>query len=256
MQRLMIDAQDAPPLPLLAVPFRDFSLRGGAQRAGGGLSLILQYWDPARAGSRFNVFGSAAYSLTRYQTYALRLGQVLRDGDTWRRSRYFYLDLRRRDLPREAFFGLGPGSRTSQETSYRLRDFSYEAVGLSRLGGPLTGALRFGGCSPDVGRGEESGVPSIEQVFDDAQAPGLLAQPRLLHAAAELRIEGRDQPRNPHRGGAITLAAERYFGSGAFRFDRVSLDARHAWTLGSPQRVLALRSYASAARADRGRRVP
>ena len=256
LQRLMIDAQDAPPLPLLAVPVHDFSVRPGDQRTGGGLSLIVEYWDPERAASHFNVFASAAYSLTRYQTYELRLGQVPRDADTGNRSRYLYVDLRRRDLPREAFFGLGPASRAAQETSYRLRDFSYELVGLSRLAGPLTGALRFGGLNPDIGRGEETSVPSIEQVFADAQAPGLVRQPRLLHAAAELRLDWRDQPRNAHRGGVIGLAAERYFGSDAFSFNRISLDARHVWSLGSPQRVLALRGYASTARADSGSHVP
>jgi hypothetical protein len=256
LQRLMIDAQDAPPLPFLAVPVHDFSLRPGGQRTGGGPSLILEYWDPERAASHFNVFASAAYSLTRYQTYELRLGHVPHDADTWQHSHYVYVDLRRRDLPREAFFGLGPASRASQETSYRLRDFSYELVGLSRLAGPLTGALRFGGLTPEVGRGEETGVPSIEQVFADAQAPGLVGPPRLLHAAAELRLDWRDQPRNAHRGGAIALAAERYFGADAFSFNRISLDARHVWSLGSPQRVLALRGYASMARADSGSRVP
>src|SRR6185295_19751445 len=99
-----------------------------------------------------------------------------------------------------------------QETSYGLRDFSYELVGLSRLAGPLSGSVRFGGLQADVGRGEETGVPSIEQLFTDAQAPGLERQPGLLHAAAELRLDWRDQPRNAHRGGTIALAAERYFG--------------------------------------------
>jgi surface antigen Omp85-like protein len=256
LQRLMLDAQDVPSLPFLAVPVHDFSVRPGGQRTGGGLSLIVEYWDPERAASHFNVFASAAYSLTRYQTYELRLGQVPRNADTWQHSRYLYVDLRRRDLPREAFFGLGPASRASQETSYRLRDFSYELVGLSRLIGPLSGALRFGGLTPEVGRGEETGVPSIEQLFADAQAPGRVGQPRLLHAAAELRLDWRDHSRNAHRGGAIELAAERYFGADAFSFNRISLDARHVWSLGSPQRVLALHGYASTARADSGSRVP
>jgi surface antigen Omp85-like protein len=257
LQRLMIAGQDAPPLPFLTFPVHDFSLRPGDQRAGGGPSLILGYWDRERAAGQFNVFASAAYSLTRYQTYELRLGQVLPEvSDTWLHPRYLYVDLRRRDFPREAFFGLGPASRAAQETSYRLRDFSYELVGLSRLTGPLSGSLRFGGLSPDIGPGEETGVPSIEQVFTDAQAPGLLRQPRLLHAAAELRLDGRDRPRNAHSGGAIVLAAERYFGSDAFSFNRISVDARQVWSLGSPQRVLALRGYAGAARADPGSRVP
>jgi hypothetical protein len=263
LQRLMIEAQDVPPLPFLAVPVHGFTVRPGDQRTGSGLSLNVEYWDPERAASHFKVFASAAYSLSRYQTYELRLGQVPRDTDTWPRqaqldghSRYLYVDLRRSDLPREAFFGLGPASRLAQETSYRLRDFSYELVGLARLVGPLSGGLSFGGLRPDVGRGEETSVPSIEQVFGPAEAPGLVLQPRLLHAAAELRADWRDRPPNAHRGGAIVLAAERYFGSDAFSFNRLSLDARHAWSLGSPQRVLALRTYASAARADSGSRVP
>jgi hypothetical protein len=218
LQRHMIDAQKAPPLPFLAVPVHDFSLRPGGQRAGGGPSLIVEYWNPERAASPFNMFASTALSPTRCQTYELRLGRVPRDADAWDHSRSLYVDLRRRDLPREAFFGLGRASSAAQETSYRLRDFSYEVVGLSRLAGPLAGALRFGGLSPDIDRGEETGVPSIEQSFADAQAPGLVRQPRLLHAAAELRLDWRDQPRNAHRGGAIGLAAERYFGSDAFGY--------------------------------------
>jgi hypothetical protein len=280
LERLMAGGAGGSSLPFLAVGFHDFSLRPGSQRSGGGLSLIADYWNPERADSALGVFASAAVSVTGYQIDDLRVGRIPHDSDhrppdstqladlqpfaprlseygVGHRSRYVFLEMRRRELTRERFFGAGPDARLSDETSFRLGDLSYELVGISRLAGPMAGAVRVGGLTAEVGPGERKGVPSIERVFDDRDAPGLAKQPHMLHAAAELLVDWRDHARNAHRGGAVSLAAERYLDpDGAFSFNRLALDARHVWTLGSRQRVFALRGYSSLARPDAGSRVP
>ena len=276
----MIKAQDRPDLPFFTVPFHDFYLRPGTVRSGGGLSLSLEYWNAKRAESWTNLFASAGYSTAGYQDFALLFGRVPHGADRTPPiethledlpplspraadyglgpySRYLFAELHYRDLSRETFYGTGAASAEADKTSFLMRDASYELVGLQRLAPRLLAALRIGGLHSEIGSGQRPGVPSIEALFDDTTAPGLSQQPDYLHAGAELLVDWRDEPRNPHRGGAIGLSGERYSDSShEFSFDRYVLDVRHVLSLGSPQRVVAARGYVSLAQADPGERVP
>jgi len=276
----MVKTQDRPLVPLITVPFHDLYLRPGTLRSGGGLSLSLEYWNADRAESWTSLFASAGYSTGGYQDATLLFGRVphgaartppletqledlpplsprAADYGFGPYSRYLFGEVRYRDLPRETFYGLGPGSAETDKTSFLMKDVSYELVGLKRLAHPLLAALRIGSLHSEIGSGQRPGVPTIETLFDDTTAPGLSQQPDYLHAGAELLLDWRDEPRNPHRGGAIGLSGERYSDPGhQFSFNRYVLDVRHVLTLGSPQRVLAARGYASAASADPGDRVP
>ena len=228
-------------------------------------------------GSLVDLHASAFYSIRGYEYYDLQLGRLAHRGDAFpaRSTRgddvyelgdvvrvdvgraVLYGSARYRHYPETAFYGLGADTRPAGRTSFLSQDALYEVVtGYQGPRGALT--VRAGLMQAFVGPGTEEGVPSIRARHDDRSAPGLDRQPDFFHLAASLLLDGRDQPGNPHRGGMIAVAASRFDEQGGdeFTFDRIAGDARGFASLGSPQRVLAVRALASADRPASGARVP
>jgi hypothetical protein len=259
----------------------DFNLAGFYPRiesiaSGSRTAVGVRFWRPD-IGGPIDVHGSAFYSLRGYQFYDLQVGQVphtagrfpLRStkGDdiyelaAWRPgvSRLaLYASARHRDYPREAFYGLGAGSSLDDRSSFRLRDTTLEAVGGYQLASRLAAQVRAGYMDVSVGAGKEAGASPTPLRFDDRSAPGLSQQPDFLHFTSLLLFDGRDEPGNPHRGGLLAVSLARFDDrdSRAFAFNRLAFDGRAYLPLGSPQRVLAVRSLVSRDRADAGQRVP
>lgn len=282
LERIALYGESGPKREFLTTQVGDFYLRPVGIRSGSGVALNLAYWDVGRADSHFNVFASASYSIFEAESYELRLGKVPhraqrvpprssnvedtapfapRGADEGRGEGPFFLygRLRYRHLPRERFYGEGPDSRLQDGTSFRLQDMAYEAVAQYRIAPRVVGSARVGFLQVDVGRGGREDIPSTETLFDDRGAPGLSAQPDFLTGGVELLVDWRDRPGNPHRGGALNLSATRFVdrgGGGAYRFNRFTLDARQFFSLGSPQRVLALHVLSQVSEADEGSRVP
>jgi hypothetical protein len=248
------------------------SIASGSRTAAG-----VRLWRPEIGGGPIDVHGSAFYSLRGYQLYELQLGAIPHSPDrfplrstkgddvyeiaAWRPgvSRLtLYASARHRDYPREAFYGLGAGSRREDRTSFRLRDSMVEAVGGYQLTRHLAAQVRAGYTSPFVGPGKEEEVPSTAESFEEASAPGLSRQPDFLHLTTLVLLDGRDEPGNPHRGGLLAASVSRFDDRGgrSFAFDRLAFDGRAYLPLGSPQRVLALRALVSRDRPDGGQQVP
>ena len=112
-----------------------------------------------------------------------------------------WTDLRYEDFPQEDFFGLGFASSDTTRTSY---DFGSADVAIRGLFMP-TPRVRVGTSvgvlRPDIGRGTDSQFPSIEALFTDVEAPGLLDQPDFIHTTVFGELDYRDVPGNPRSGG-------------------------------------------------------
>ena len=82
-----------------------------------------------------------------------------------------------RHMNRIDYFGIGPNSAFDDRSSFRLREVNFGARGWRRV----APAVRLGGSAavyvPDLGSGKKPSVPSIEEVFSEASAPGLSAEP-------------------------------------------------------------------------------
>jgi outer membrane protein assembly factor BamA len=108
-----------------------------------------------------------------------------------------------------------------------------------------------------IGPGEDEEYRSLEQVFDESQAPGLSDAPAYRTAGGVLQLDSRSAVSTPERGAVVAFQAQRYDDpDDRFSFTRIGLDARAFVPLGSPQRVLAMRGYAQRDTADAGQRVP
>ena len=112
-----------------------------------------------------------------------------------------WTDFRYQDFPQEDFFGRGMSSSLDARTSYDFDSVDFTVRGLVRPMPWLRLGTSVGYMSPDVGPGTDRNYPSLETLFDDVQAPGLLEQPNFLHTAFSGEVDFRDVRGNPTRGG-------------------------------------------------------
>jgi hypothetical protein len=236
----------------------------------------VRFWQPDIGDSRFDVHGSAAYSIRRYESYQLQAGflphrgrqlprrAVVADGavdfaDELHRGQgpwLGYASVRYHHLPEVDFYGLGNQSLSEDRTTFLQQDALYDLVLAYQPTERSMLMVRSGYLQVFVGPGRDDDVPSLEEVFP--ATPGLQAQPDFVHLTGFAALDGRDQPGNPHRGAFLAVSATRFDDrdGDAYRFDRFAADARAFLPLGSPQRVLALRGVATTDRAADGAQVP
>jgi len=103
---------------------------------------------------------------------------------------HFYV--RARGLPRMPFYGIGPKSSKSNLVDFSQRD---TAVGANAVN-PLASWFGIGGTVegvfPDVSRISDPKIRSIEKVFPEDAAPGLVNEPSYLHTEAFIRLHHAD----------------------------------------------------------------
>jgi hypothetical protein len=119
----------------------------------------------------------------------------------WGNRAEIWTTFRYADFPEEDFFGMGIASSEATRTSYSMTSTDIATRGLVRLRPWLLIGADVGYFNPKVGHGADGAIPSIEELFLDAQAPGLREpQPNFLHNSVFTEIDGRDVPGNPRRG--------------------------------------------------------
>ena len=124
----------------------------------------------------------------------------------WDQRVELWTNYRYEDFPQEDFFGLGFASSLDTRTSY---DFDSSDINTLAVVKPTTWSrlgVEIGYMSPEVGPGTDDAYPSIEELFTEAEAPGLLAQPNYLHGRLVAEIDYRDQRGNPRSGGYYTAS--------------------------------------------------
>jgi hypothetical protein len=162
------------------------------------------------------------------------------------------------DYPQEDFFGIGPDSSFDARTNYRIKGPDVKTRGVFRprpwagIGGEL------GLLVPTIEPGTDSRMPSIEEVFTDAEAPGLADQPTFLYKTVFAEIDYLDQPGNPRSGGLFraTYHAFNDRENSAFDFGRFDAVAAHFFPIFDKKRVFAARAIVSFLNNDPESRVP
>ena len=203
---------------------------------------------------------SGAVSVQRYWDVETRLAFPRVVAAPRREEGRFFAEVgaRLRDLPREDFYGLGPDTERSTRSNYSLRETSIEATGgvspLSWLS--VAGSVEY--LRPRVGRGRDPRLPSTEQLFTDADAPGLHGQPDFRRVGARVSVDYTDRLVAPRSGGRYVISYSKYEDqdAGSRSFGRWDLDVRQYIPLVGRSRFLALRAYAASAAPDGGQEVP
>jgi hypothetical protein len=278
LERQLLAIEKATRPSLLDLNLAGFYPRGANVGSGAEWGLGTRFWQPDIGRSRVDVAGSVFYSINGYEFYDLQAGllphraghmppysvrgdTVYEIGDNPRLDRghvSLYGSAVYRHYPQLDFYGLGGGTDPADHTNYLHQDARYEAVAGYHFRSGLAATVRGGFIQGFIGPGTNEDVPTIRTIFDDAAAPGLDEQPDFYRYGASIQVDTRDRPRNPHHGGLVALLAERYDerGGDAFTFDRLAADGRGFVSLGSPQRVLAVRAFVSRDRPKEGARVP
>jgi outer membrane protein assembly factor BamA len=162
-----------------------------------------------------------------------------------------------RDYPREDFFGIGPDSLRTNETSYAIRSDLFGG----RAGVRFHPTVMAGGgleyLNPRLGSGKDSGVPSIENVFDPSSAPGLGESVNYLRSMAFFEVDYR-QPKNPRRGGWYRVDYSRFDdrSTGRYSVNRVDADLRQFIGILAGRRVVAGRLLVSTSDTEPGQTMP
>jgi outer membrane protein assembly factor BamA len=186
-------------------------------------------------GSDVLVDVSAAMTFRLYKAVDFKVRWL----QAWNDRAEVWTDYRFEDYPQEDFYGIGPDTRESTRVSYRIRGSDFRVRGLVKPLRWLRTGVNVGYLLPSVGAGRDSRFPSIEEIFDDIAAPGLITQPDFLHTELFAEINYLDAPGNPRRGGFYRATFEnwndrtldayhfRRFDGGASQFVPISPDRKH-----------------------------
>jgi hypothetical protein len=186
----------------------------GSVYSGGGFTLGAGYRQFTGDRTHWDVKG--LYSFKNYKNLEFST-------DSWGHS-HGRVDLHAkvgwRDAPQVAYFGLGMDS-PEDRTNFRLLQ-TYTTGSIIARPGYLT---VFGAeASYDINKLEEGAgtVPSIEEVFTPATAPGLGDSPNYLRTSVWAGIDSRPSPGYARRGGLYQITYHNYADvDDTYSFDRV-----------------------------------
>lgn len=170
-----------------------------------------------------------------------------------------WTDYRYEDFPQEDFFGTGFASSAENRTSYDFDSSDIAVRGVLRPARWLRVGTTLGYMRPDIGPGTDRSYPSIEALFTDAEAPGLIAQPNFLHTTIYGEVDYRDQRGNPRSGGFYRASLGFWDDRTIEQFDHKRFDAlatQHLPLTANRRHVLSGRLGTSYVNNETGERVP
>lgn len=160
--------------------------------------------------------------------------------------------------PQDDFYGLGPGSLKDDRVSFFYKGTEVQGRAVVGPQSWVRIGSRFGTLSPSIRAGEDPRFPSIEATFDDASAPGLLAQPDYSYADVFAEVDTRDEPGNARAGGHYLVSWRKYWDRDLDRYSFNSLDLlfQQFVPIFDKKRVFAFQAGFVANNAADGQQVP
>lgn len=222
----------------------------GGVATGGGAGGGLEYNAPLSG--RWHAEAKAVYTIRRYWSTGLGVGYR---GDRAIIETY----ARVRDMSRVVFYGPGIESAITSRTNFHMRDRVIGSAASTRVVSWLSLGARVEQLWPDVGPGRSPTIPSIEQQFDEGDAPGLTLQPRFG------RYEGSLDATIPAGLGEALFQGAKYRLTYAtfvdqqldgFNFQRYEVEAQHRFALFGTLRRLTLHGWLSTTQTSAGNEVP
>jgi len=254
IEKLLLYIEREDPLGKIS-PHNGFFIRYGyaGKPLGAGMGLSAGYRHDL-FGRRARVLGEAGTSLRKYRMLRgdFSLPYLARD-----RFELGFEATYRHD-PQEDFYGPGPDSLESDRVNYLYDRTEFQGRAIYKPVPSVQVGARFGRVNPEVGPGRDSRFPSLEQLFREADAPGLGAQPDFNHAGLFGIVDRRDERGNPRAGSYYGVIWRRYSDLDLDRHDfrLLSIDLQHFIPVFDKKRVFALRGRVVTTTPEAGHTVP
>ena len=163
------------------------------------------------------------------------------------------------DLTQLDYFGPTSNSLSEDRANFSLRDRVLGAHASYGMLSWLSLDARVEELWPDVGRGQSSGLPSVEQRFDESNTPGLTAQPRFGRYESGLRFVVPAAVGEGFNQGATYRVTYAYFDDrelDRYSFGRLELEGTHQLALFGALRRLTLHGFLSTTVTSAGQEAP
>jgi outer membrane protein assembly factor BamA len=221
---------------------------------GAGINGGLEYRKTRLAGSLLDFRALALGSIKEYEYLEVDLAAPR----LWNEHLFVELKTRYRNYPQEDFWGLGPNSKKSDRTDFRLEDFGYSGAFGVRPWKWLRIGMSGGLVDMNTGPGTDDELPSIEERFTPAETPALDHQPDYSHFGPFVEVDYQDNPGDPRTGGYYQFHwihyGDRDFGR--FSFRRYYLDIRQFFPGFEKRGTIAMRGLTSLSGTSPGQQVP
>jgi Omp85 superfamily domain len=227
----------------------------GGMRAGQGTTAGVGWRQTDLWHERLGLRGTARASLEGAYMFDARLDvHPLTTGRS-----FFNLYAKYENSPQMDFYGRGPSSQDADRSSFLLRDFAVDF----QAGVELTPRVRVGATGGGIyvrtGPGQRSGVPSTDETFGPAEAPGIAGGPvNYDRWGAFVAFDYRDSRTGPRSGGVYGARVRNYFdrSHAAFTFPQAEFEFQQYFPYLNRTRVVALRAATVLSWIDDGRQVP
>ena len=162
-----------------------------------------------------------------------------------------------RNNTQDDFYGLGMDTTDATRVDYGIRSTDLTTRAAVHIAPWLQVGADIGYYVPAVRHGRDTNLQTIEAIFTDATAPGLVRQPQFVHDSVFAEVDSRDARGFPRRGGfyraAYALWNDRTLEQ--YNFRRFDIVGSHFVSLAAND-VVALRLALSYANNAPGDRVP
>jgi outer membrane protein assembly factor BamA len=162
------------------------------------------------------------------------------------------------NYPNMQFYGEGPCSSKDGRSVYRLENTSVALNPGVRLIPGLTAGLIGSYQAINVGTGDNDALGHTEQIYTDAQAPGLVRQSNFLQGGGFVRYDWRSEGEEPTSGG-LYKAEYSVFSDrdlGGHNFNKLDLAVQQYLPLFNRKRVFAVQGRTTLTAAHDGNTVP
>lgn len=163
-----------------------------------------------------------------------------------------------RQHTQDDFYGLGPESVEDNRANYLYKGRQLEGRAVYAPQPWFRVGTRLGWLNPTIGTGTDERYPTIQERFQDADAPGLTVQPNYRYTEVFAAADTRDEPGNARAGGLYTIAwtAHSDLDLGRYSFRQVDAHARQFFPIFDKKRVIALQAHAVTTATDDGQEAP
>jgi Omp85 superfamily domain len=163
-----------------------------------------------------------------------------------------------RRQPQDDFYGVGNDSLEDDRVSFLFNRHEAQGRFIVTPKPWLHVGTHVGFLSPLIGHGKDDRFPSIEESFDDGEAPGLTVQPDFLFGDAFAEVDYRDEPGNARDGGHYTVTWRTYSDRDLdqYSFSSVDLLLQQFVPIFDKKRVFAFQLGITGTDAGAGKQVP